>query len=42
VVRGGRYQTPVAPGASITMKPAALAEHTYPHGAVWRQPAGRK
>ena len=37
VVRGGRYQAPLASGASITMKPASLAAHTYPTGAVWRQ-----
>ena len=36
VVRRGRYQAPRAPGASITMKPASLAEHTYPGGAAWR------
>ena len=35
VVRRGRYQVPAAPGTSITMKPASLADHTYPHGAVW-------
>jgi len=37
VVRGGRYLTPLAAGTSITMKPASLAEYTFPHGAVWRK-----
>jgi L-fuconate dehydratase len=37
VIRGGRYQVPLAPGASITMKPASLAAHTYPGGAVWKE-----
>ena len=35
VVRGGRYRVPLAAGTSIAMKPASLAAHTYPHGAVW-------
>ncbi|HVV52827.1 MAG TPA: enolase C-terminal domain-like protein [Polyangia bacterium] len=38
VIRGGRYQVPTAPGASITMKPDSLAAHTFPGGAVWTQP----
>lgn len=42
VVRRGRYQAPRAPGTSITMKAASLAEHTYPHGAVWRQILAKK
>jgi L-fuconate dehydratase len=37
VVKRGHYQAPRAPGTSITMKPTSLAEHTYPHGKVWRQ-----
>lgn len=36
VVREGNYQVPSAPGTSITMKPASLADHTYPGGVVWR------
>jgi L-fuconate dehydratase len=36
VVKEGRYLVPHAPGTSITMKPASLADHTYPHGAVWQ------
>jgi L-fuconate dehydratase len=36
VIRGGAYQVPTAPGASITMKPESLAAHTYPGGSVWR------
>lgn len=42
VVKKGRYQAPQAPGTSITMKAASLAEHTYPHGAVWRQILAKK
>lgn len=37
VVRRGRYCVPDAPGASIAMKPDALADHIYPHGTVWRR-----
>jgi L-fuconate dehydratase len=36
VVKRGRYQTPTAPGTSITMKPSSLAEFTYPGGKTWR------
>jgi L-fuconate dehydratase len=36
VIRGGRYVVPTAAGASITMKAASLAAHTYPDGAVWQ------
>jgi L-fuconate dehydratase len=41
VVRGGRYQTPLAPGTSITMKPDSLRDHVFPHGRVWRELAAR-
>lgn len=37
VMRHGRYLPPAAPGYSITMKPASLAAHAYPDGAVWRE-----
>jgi L-fuconate dehydratase len=37
VVRAGRYQAPRAPGTSITIKPTSLADHTHPHGTVWRK-----
>ena len=37
VVQGGRYRAPLAAGTSITMKPASLVAHTYPHGAVWQK-----
>ena len=37
IVRHGRDQMPRAPGTSITMKPESLADHTYPHGRVWRK-----
>jgi L-fuconate dehydratase len=36
VIRGGNYVVPLVPGASITMKPASLAAHTFPGGPVWR------
>lgn len=39
VMRNGRYLLPSAPGYSITMKPASLAAHAYPDGAVWRERA---
>jgi L-fuconate dehydratase len=35
VVRGGRYIPPTAPGYSITMRPASLAEYAFPQGSVW-------
>ena len=41
VVRGGRYQAPLAPGTSATMKPASLADHTFPDGRVWRELAAK-
>ena len=37
VIRNGRYQVPTAPGASITMKPASIAAHNFPGGAVWEK-----
>ena len=36
VIRNGRYQVPLRPGTSITMKPASLLAHAYPSGSVWR------
>jgi L-fuconate dehydratase len=36
VIRNGAYVVPEAPGCSITMRPEALAEYAYPHGAAWR------
>ncbi len=42
VVKGGRYQAPLVPGTSITMKPAALAAHTYPSGTVWQKILSKK
>jgi L-fuconate dehydratase len=37
LIRNGRYQVPGAAGASITMKPASLAAHAFPGGAVWKE-----
>ncbi len=37
VIRAGRYLVPLAPGASITMKAASLADHTYPGGSIWQE-----
>jgi L-fuconate dehydratase len=34
-MKHGRYQPPTAPGYSITMKPASLAEYEFPCGAAW-------
>lgn len=36
LVRGGKYQTPTAPGTSIAMKSESLAEFSYPSGSTWR------
>jgi L-fuconate dehydratase len=35
VVRNGRYLPPTAPGFSIEMYPASLAEFAFPNGAAW-------
>ena len=35
-VQAGRYQTPLAPGTSATMKTGSLADHVFPGGRVWR------
>jgi L-fuconate dehydratase len=37
VIENGAYVAPLAPGASITMKPASLAAHLYPQGSVWTE-----
>ena len=34
-IRDGRYVPPTAPGYSVTMKPASLAEFEYPNGVAW-------
>ena len=39
VIRGGNYQLPHAPGASITMKPESLRAHLFPDGPVWASSA---
>lgn len=35
-VVGGRYQVPDKPGYSSTLKPASIAEFSFPDGPVWR------
>lgn len=35
LIQNGCYQAPLAPGASITMKPASLAAHLFPNGPMW-------
>ena len=35
VVRGGRYQAPLAPGYSVEMLPESLDEYEYPGGRAW-------
>ncbi len=34
-VVGGRYQLPVRPGYSVTLKPASIADYSFPDGPVW-------
>jgi L-fuconate dehydratase len=34
-VLGGRYRTPMAPGASTQIQPASVAEYSFPAGAAW-------
>jgi L-fuconate dehydratase len=37
----GRYLAPVAPGSGAEMRPASVAEYTFPGGGAWRTaPAG--
>jgi L-fuconate dehydratase len=38
-VIGGRYNVPTEPGYSIEMLPASLAEHAFPEGSIWAEPA---
>ncbi|HET7037248.1 MAG TPA: L-fuconate dehydratase [Thermomicrobiaceae bacterium] len=40
VVRDGRYLPPTAPGYSVTLRPASLAEFDYPLGPAWAVPQG--
>ena len=35
-MKDGRYMPPTAPGYSIEMKPASLADFAYPEGAAWK------
>jgi L-fuconate dehydratase len=35
-VRGARYRLPTAPGYSVAMKPASVAEFSFPDGPAWR------
>jgi L-fuconate dehydratase len=35
-VTGGRYRLPTRPGYSVTLKPASIAEYTFPDGPAWR------
>lgn len=34
--RNGRYLPPELPGFSVQMKPASIADHSFPGGSVWR------
>jgi L-fuconate dehydratase len=36
VVVNGRYRLPTAPGYSVAMKPASVAEFRFPDGPAWR------
>jgi L-fuconate dehydratase len=36
VMKDGHYMPPMAPGYSITMHEASLAEHEFPGGAQWK------
>jgi L-fuconate dehydratase len=39
VIRFGRYRAPIAPGFSAELTPDALADHLFPGGAAWVEPA---
>jgi L-fuconate dehydratase len=34
-VAGGRYVVPTIPGTSSEIRPASLAEFSFPSGAAW-------
>src|SRR5512142_1727513 len=36
VIADGRYRLPTAPGYSVAMKPASVAEFSFPDGPAWR------
>lgn len=36
-MNNGRYMPPTAPGYSIEMHPASIADYEYPHGRVWAE-----
>lgn len=38
-VHGGQYWPPSAPGAGSEMRPASIAEFTFPRGRFWREDA---
>ncbi len=40
VVERASYRLPSQPGYSIEMRPASLADYTFPTGRVWQQDAG--
>jgi L-fuconate dehydratase len=40
VVERGSYRLPSQPGYSIEMRPASLADYTFPIGRAWQQDAG--
>jgi L-fuconate dehydratase len=35
-IRDGHYQLPEAPGYSVEMHPASIAQYSFPDGAAWR------
>ncbi len=35
VIKNGRYQAPVMPGFSITMKLETIKDYIFPHGKIW-------
>jgi L-fuconate dehydratase len=41
VIRRGRYQVPLAPGTSITIREGSLEANTYPTGKVWKKMLAR-
>lgn len=36
IIRNGRYMPPTAPGYSIEMLPASIAEYSFPSGPAWK------
>lgn len=37
IIKDGNYMPPMAPGYSITMKPASIKDYSFPDGKIWKE-----